>query len=713
MRTRNILAGLSALAMMAFATGCNDDLRPDINQGGNGENGEGGPGVYMGVNFSMPASNGGTRSVTDGDNSSSDGVEIGSTIENNVNEVFLVLARKADNGFIASSVISKNNLTVTSDFSAQDKVYRGTAKFELNNLEEFYKNIGVDDKSGDNCQVNVFVFCNATSEIMDAVAASKFGENDWTNTVGSVNVSGQDTEGSIWSSTNGGSFLMSNVSIATREIPGKFDNWTNYTTVDKAFHLSDNNQGSDAIDNKTNRGPIKVHRTAARIDFRDGSAAKDQTYDVMYTKNLDGSDDQLVISVKLNKMALVNMGKAFYFLQRVSTDGMDANSTLCGYETPSNYVVGPNASDFMTALGNKFADFKFADYYNYPFFNENGEIDNSSMAEADRWGTVVIKDLLDGTLKDEWTGNPTGSHDKGQYNVWRYLTPNLIPGTDTDYQQNAISTGVVFKGKMIGNTDAKFPEITAGSSHVPYEGYDPYVNERQVIKVLNDTEESTGSQVTAPILYQHDGRMYYTFKNVYDAAIAASFSYTYNDKNQVIPSWNRSNSLYKAVFGEGGTGFKFMVDGKEAYADGLEIDPNSAYAAYMQWKNLDGTIKDATKEDAFKAIATNPEKANFTIYQRSYDATDGWGYYCYYYHWIRHNDNGKNGIMGPMEFQVVRNNVYKLAVTAIKRLGHPRISKNDPDKPKPDTPDESTKIYMTVDAEVVPWVVRLNDIVFE
>ena len=68
--------------------------------------------------------------------------------------------------------------------------------------------------------------------------------------------------------------------------------------------------------------------------------------------------------------------------------------------------------------------------------------------------------------------------------------------------------------------------------------------------------------------------------------------------------------------------------------------------------------------------------------------------------------------MGPMEFAVVRNNVYKLAVTGIKQLGHPRIPENDPDKPKPDTPDESSDIYITVTCQVLPWVVRVNNIEF-
>ena len=87
-------------------------------------------------------------------------------------------------------------------------------------------------------------------------------------------------------------------------------------------------------------------------------------------------------------------------------------------------------------------------------------------------------------------------------------------------------------------------------------------------------------------------------------------------------------------------------------------------------------------------------------------------YYCYYYYWNRHNDNGVEGEMAPMEFAVVRNNVYKLAVTNISRLGHPRISDNDPDNPGPDTPDERGDIYLTVSVDVLPWVVRVNNIDF-
>ena len=68
--------------------------------------------------------------------------------------------------------------------------------------------------------------------------------------------------------------------------------------------------------------------------------------------------------------------------------------------------------------------------------------------------------------------------------------------------------------------------------------------------------------------------------------------------------------------------------------------------------------------------------------------------------------------MDPMEFAVVRNNVYKLAVTRIEQLGHPRVTENDPDPVDPDNPDEVGDVYITLSVEVLPWTVRVNNIEF-
>lgn len=116
------------------------------------------------------------------------------------------------------------------------------------------------------------------------------------------------------------------------------------------------------------------------------------------------------------------------------------------------------------------------------------------------------------------------------------------------------------------------------------------------------------------------------------------------------------------------------------------------------------------------------EEAGFTVYNPNADGN----HYAYYYYWNRHNDNGLNGVggkdpvMGPMEFAVVRNNVYKLSVEAIFRFGYPEGETPDPDTPDeekptedPEDPDpEDPKVFLKVNVEILPWVVRENEINF-
>ena len=116
------------------------------------------------------------------------------------------------------------------------------------------------------------------------------------------------------------------------------------------------------------------------------------------------------------------------------------------------------------------------------------------------------------------------------------------------------------------------------------------------------------------------------------------------------------------------------------------------------------------------ADATKLAEAGFTRFTPRTVGTET-GYYTTYYYWNRHNDNNVADSMGEMEFAVVRNNVYKLAVTKISRLGHPY--QPDPENPDPDPdpidptdPDESLEYYFEVSVKVLPWVVRINNIEF-
>ncbi|ROS85376.1 hypothetical protein EEL39_15660 [Muribaculaceae bacterium Isolate-080 (Janvier)] len=445
-------------------------------------------------------------------------------------------------------------------------------------------------------------------------------------------------------------------------------------------------------------------------------------------------------------MALVNFNKKFYFLPHTvgaaTNDGQTAvintESILNGICQPEEKWSYNNLGGVISPYGNYVLDaewewkndtytafkegvtppatYPFDTHFSYPFFNNDGTIDNT---KTDRWLTSLCVDVVADSKEDDNTWTTEGKTDKG-YKIWKYAPENTIPSVNG--QINSLSTGVVFKAKMKATSDA----LNSTDEDT-----------RALANKINNTDKTLGNSYTDDILYAFGGRIFRTWENVRKAAIEAAapkITWIIDDEKTGAGHWelseiNRTNSLYKAVFGDdGGCGnFKFTYvekdangnvitdkDGNPIKHEGVIADTkptleNTANAAWTAWAN-DGKKPEGALKEAFKTAVT---KAEFTIYQSSYDEElGGWGYYCYYYYWNRHNDNLNNGVMGPMEFAVVRNNVYKLAVTKISRLGHPRISENDPDKPTPGRPDEKEDVYLTVTAQVLPWVVRVNNIEF-
>lgn len=81
---------------------------------------------------------------------------------------------------------------------------------------------------------------------------------------------------------------------------------------------------------------------------------------------------------------------------------------------------------------------------------------------------------------------------------------------------------------------------------------------------------------------------------------------------------------------------------------------------------------------------------------------------CYYYtSQIKHFDDGDNTTVGVMEFAIMRNNIYSLAVESIGEIGTSSLTPYTPG-----TPDEEPKTYIKVSAKILPWIVRFNNIKF-
>lgn len=637
---------IGMLAMCTIA-GCSDN---ELNGGNEPGVYPGHPedAVYMNVNIQLPVGGKNTRSETDSDKdddygTSTDGTEVGKDYENKVNGVLIVLA-DASNNFIAAG--EHNSLPVV-----REGIVNTTQKINKSALAAYYGN-GTLEAGKD--QVNLYVFCNPTMELKQIFEKSGT-DNKWIDEIATLEEkpNGTATGAAVWGGNDHkAGFLMATASSKDikKYIPKNFTDWDNFTTENNAFDFS----GKNTLSNGTeigNIGNIRVERVVARFDFKDGSPSKDQTY-VIAEK-----DNKPTLKVKLNKMALINMSKHFYYLRRVSDNGLPNKVEICGTEYDSgqswNYVVDTDAEQ---KNGDINASYPFADYFNFCLGHQDNNTWSIDETARGQWYTSLISDVIkkDEDNDDKWNNN----HSRDGYRIWRYATENTIPGVNK--QENGISTGIVFKGKI---------QVTENAP-----------------QALQDAiNNAKGNSDADAILYAYSNQLYVSWTEVRKAALDAT----------------ANEEFKKAVFGT-----PKNTPSETVYSDDTE-SPDHLWNIWHNEKNHN----DAAALSAFKKVATNKDH-QFTLYQSSKDENDGAGYYCYYFYWNRHNDNGNNGVMGPMEFAVVRNNVYKLSVVDINRLGHPRLSENDPDPVDPGTPDEKGDIYLKLSVEVLPWVVRINDIEF-
>ena len=793
MKKNRILGLASAIALLAAGACSNEMIDPNTSKEGQLTTGDGTSGVYMTVDFVMPSGANGTRSKTtdpdkdNGSTTSNGGTEVGTDAENYVSSALIVIASSEEKRTQNQTVISKYGFIVAGEvpgnrihtFTAPtgegtNKQYRAIAQIQKENLNSLYNLYEVRDNEGKLTGYNVpemyvFVFCNPTKDLLDVFdgTTTAFGSDSWLDATCEVIQDVDQTKNKnvgIWSAN---SFLMNNVNLTTRELPKHLLDWEYYSTVNTPFQLSGTNSVAgvdEPVDNsKTTdhpkRGSVLVERSVARFDFKDGSEMGDNRYAVLKYINAEGDIDEAhpIVDIQIQKMSLVNMSNKFYYLPRVSDNGLPTGEhfNYCSPELPwiaegheyigGNYVVGPYADAFKSSNISS----GFENYMNYPFFNNNGSF-NNEQSSTTRWDVVKVDDVIKNGADDQYTG-AEGNQTPGQYKVWRYVTENVIPAPEEN-QVNGISTGIVFKGKLFGHKDLDLSTLEDQNwEEGNIENLTNCLNGKPFTYNKQENRELTGNSSEDPILYYIDGRLYFGWKHLRQAAIQASITLNANGQ----PEINVSNSLYKAVFGDGPIP-SYTKDGEEHYMvymdeDGKRVEINdprweaikaeaagyttpiasnvldniensdllgylqSANFAWQQWSADNEQGDDATGPDASAKLAAMRSAvtgAGITIYQSSFDSDNGPGYYCYYYYWNRHNDNGMNGVMGPMEFAVVRNNVYKLSIDKIARLGHPRIPENDPENPTPDTPDESDEIYLAVRVQIAPWVVRVNNIQF-
>lgn len=579
------------VALLGLASCATDE--PGKNGPGSSTSGD----VYATLTLSLPS----TRSATDGPgegvtNSNADpDYEVGLDKENAVKGIYVLLARHEagkwsyvgssyQDNVMASGMVD-NNVTYTLSFESAELA------------------TAIAANEGESINVNVFAFCNPTVEVMTALNGLNASSDltDFFNN-GTLTLTNGGGDG-IWADN---SFLMTNAEISTDVVI------PDYATLVETYGNAEN---------PLNLGTVKVERVMSRFDFRE-FVLNDKNTGEPYEANVYpirvGTSDEIVAFVKLNAMSLVNEAKQFYLLPRVSSNGLNDEMTLCGVETPLNYVVSPNAD-----VKQKNKPSTLSDYYFFPLYNGTSTVSPESFTYTPF--TSIKED-------DNWNG-PAGEN----YKIWRYCTENTIPGVE--YQKEGITTGIYFRGEIVPSATMVLPE--------------------------NWTDETTQAEKLAYAMSA--GQTLYFFKedavNVLYAGIADLFA---------VAKANPTSKLHDAV--------------------------EAAWGVDLEDETLDiGSLN---------ALRQTSEGIGM------YRPTTGNKYFVYYFYKNRHNDNGKNTDMGRMEFATVRNNVYKLYVSNIHQFGHPGSTPDDPDPEDPDDPDETENVYFNVHVQVLPWVVRVNNIEF-
>ena len=688
MKLYHTLIGLCAAAMVAS---CSDDAP---RSGAGQEELPADAGVWFGMGVQLPA-DAGSRSQTTEGGGSTGGTEIGRSEENRIHRALVVFADK-DNGFIAYTTASQGGISIgggeTASTSGNGSIPPNAdgvsasiiASLPASQLNTYYSQKAGDDGILMDNQVKVYVFANYPLDLLEAFKAmgdEGVGSTDWTDWSCEVSERSSDNEDLTDADNKNTAVLqvtsglpMSNASVATAYIPKSIEDWLPFTDEEKPFEMSKVNTEGDKIDNcsppaNLTGGPVNLQRSVARFDFKDGSM-NNFTYHVgIYGKGGNTLDVELI------RMNLVNMSKQFYYLQRVSNNGHASGDgfMLCGRDLPGNYVVDVAAdlkcvhnTDATRTSGIGEKGEPYSKYYNFCF---------GSGETADQWKIdLAARDQWYRATPSEVAGQGANMNDAtGEYKIWRYVTENTIPGITQ--QKVALSTGIVFEG-MLRKT-AETPKDLADAIDENY-----YVDGDG-----NKVDKGVaGARLDHPILYMFDNVLYVKFTAVLAAAHATAPGDVLNNA-VLIPNKGYAHSVAEYY-----TAWQNAGGGQEAGEQG--------YAQFMEFKKaaVDAgiTIYQWATDEYMGAGQTEPHK----------------GYFCYYYYWNRHNDNGIPGVMGQMEFAVVRNNVYKISVDKIRRIGHPRRTENDPDPQTPDTPDEVSDVYLDVQVTTLPWVVRRNSVEF-
>lgn len=589
-------------------------------------------------------------------------------------------------------------LTVTGgDLTPNNKIYTAVSELQYSDLKSLLDIAGGDGK----VTVDLYVVCN-NRELSWTKGDDKIQRELTIGNMEGIDQYGGRNKPGPENSTLVNRFLMSNADYANAEEDRTKSLYSVIIdTNELKRHTDKNNPYVVTKDGEqtSNHFVVPVQRALARFDLGGSTDEKAFTYyfdeeGYPLGREVNGKvPEGAFMSVWVRYITLANVNRTFNLFKETGYPDEEGKKDKWGFfwsefdGENKRFVFDPKYIDDSDTGKKQWlikanaketgAKGKLAEFYEHHITDYTWHDDNNVYDKIDEL-------LKNGTLAGP-VGNDVNTADKDNYRIWQYCTPNTIH--ETSMQKNGITTAVAFAARM------NFIKGGLGEG---------------TTRPDENADEDYKKKYRETPIYAFKGRFYGTNHTMqYWAA------HPRNAKDQEM------REAYIAAWKEAGLGNDPFVADKRSAA---EVE---SWTNFLELTNWDGDENKANRFNIYnikpsKDLSIELTKRGFSIYiPVNFDPEhkgENWEYACIYYYWNRHNDNRNNEVMGPMEFNVVRNNIYKLMLTDVFTVGHPipdtsedNPIETDADPLDPWTDDEVVKRYISVDCQVMPWGVRIDD----
>lgn len=312
-------------------------------------------------------------------------------------------------------------------------------------------------------------------------------------------------------------------------------------------------------------------------------------------------------SVQILGAAIVNDYKyGSYLIKRIADDVTGSNTVYLGDEVASqNYVLDPKTNSSKLE-----SDYKTDTYYPVIIDTED------QWADPYFWNNYV----------QEGTPLTVGSE------TWNRIGYTMENTTPTDAVKEAVNTGVVFKA-----------QFTPAAGTV--EGNYDYANHAT--------------------FFSYRGVLYASMEDVMKAFYGEEAFNSFEEKISECTTWDdvqkfideNLNSLDPSGY------YDFLT--QKASTDGDFSTDGLTWAEYM----LAECGYFITTANNITTVMLDQNNIVTRIALRPYGVSTYEDATCYYTWWVKHSNDGVEETTGPMEYAIVRNNIYKLTVTSVAGLG--------------------------------------------